>query len=197
MARPTNKNANFVSVNVFRLRQIASSMSNEELGSWVRKALDDMSIGCIGENVDPVVKVAYDDALSAMVKEQERKRAAYEAKKNNAQSASSTALAPVNGSKRNDQLVWGRFENVFLSNDEYNTLLQDFGNINFLKETIEAFSASLADGQTQSNNHFATLTRWIAARKRWNEEREQGKETFAEREGRRHHELLKNFGMIK
>lgn len=109
----------------------------------------------------------------------------------------STEVVPVNGSKRNDQLIWGRFENVFLSQDEFNTLAQDFGNINFLKETIEAFSASLADGQTQSNNHFATLTRWIAARKRWNEEREQGKETFAEREARRHHELLKNFGMIK
>ena len=69
-----------------------------------------------------------------------------------------------NASKRSDQLIWGRFENVYLSNDERNELMQTIGNINELDKVIDSLSCELAEGKTESKNHFATLQRWISAR---------------------------------
>lgn len=168
MTRPLNKIVNFVSINVFHLRQITNEMSDEQLVVWVRKALNDLSLGCVCSDVDPVVKQAYDDSFNAMVKTQERKQAKYRAKKENQESAQN-AVATIGATKRNDQLIYGRFENVFLSQNEYNELARDFGNINYLNQTIESFSASLADGTITSGNHFATLSRWI----RYRQEKEQ------------------------
>lgn len=202
MARPRNKRPNFVSIDIIRLGQIVMSKNDDhELAEWVRKASKDLLIGCVGDNVDEDVKAAYNDAFDAMVKTQERKRELHEKKKQ----SKSTDVVPVNGSKRNDQLIWGRFENVYLSQDEYNTLLQDFGNLNFLKETIEAFSASLSDGHTTSNNHFATLTRWIAYRKQMAEKEENRPhyESVTEHnrrileQSRRETQLLKEQGYLK
>jgi len=202
MTRPLSKFANFVSVNIFHMRQIAITMNDEQFGAWCRKAIIDMSAGCINDDVDPIVKAAYDDAYSAMVNEQERKRASYERRKKNP--STSNAVAPVGAKKRNDQLIWGRFENVFLSQDEYNTLATDFGNVNFLNQTIDQFSASLADGKVDSRNHFATLTRWIAWRKQKAEsEQNQPKyETVSEHnrrvveQGKEFTRILKEQGLI-
>lgn len=163
MARPTNDKPKFISVNIQNLRIIAEQLG-DRWAEWSIKALDDMILGCVRNDVDPIVRECYEHAIGRLSLKQEQNRRAYKARKE-APSASSTSLAPINGSKRNDQLIWGRFENVFLSQDEYNTLATDFGNINLLNQTIESFSASMADGKTQSQNHFATLTRWIAWRK--------------------------------
>lgn len=178
-------------------------MSVAEWGEWSLKALTDILASCVGDDVDPVVRETFNHSLERMVSTQERRSREYQAQKN--KSSSSTEVVPVNGSKRNDQLIWGRFENVYLSQDEFNTLAQDFGNLNFLKDTIEAFSASLADGHTTSNNHFATLTRWIAARKRWNEEEEKKPhyESVSEHnrrvleQSKRETQLLKEQGFLK
>lgn len=168
MARPRNNIPRFFSFDSLELLSIRAELG-KSWHEWLDKALDDLVSGCVAKDVDERVIEMFNTAKERMLKTQDDNRKKYEARK---KPASSTEVVPVNGSKRNDQLIWGRFENVYLSQDEWNTLLQDFGNLNFLKDTIEAFSASLADGHTTSNNHFATLTRWIAARKRWKEEEE-------------------------
>lgn len=98
--------------------------------------------------------------------------------------------------KKPGQVVWGTFENVYLSQEEFNDLLHLVGNLNSTREMIDSLSAKLEDGSTTSANHFATLTYWANWRKKADEEKEKGKETFTEREGRRQVEQLKKYGLL-
>ena len=98
--------------------------------------------------------------------------------------------------KKPGQVVWGTFENVYLSQDEYNEIMHIVGNLNSTREMVDSFSAKLEDGSVTSANHYATLTNWANWRKKADEEKEKGKETFAEREGRRQFEQLKKYGLL-
>lgn len=98
--------------------------------------------------------------------------------------------------KKPGQEVWGTFANVYLSQDEYNEILHLVGNLNSTREMVDSLSAKLEDGSTTSANHFATLTYWANWRKKADEEKEKGKETFTEREGRRQVEQLKKYGLL-
>lgn len=57
--------------------------------------------------------------------------------------------------------VYGRFKNVLLKAQEYRTLSEEFGE-EPLKSSIENLSCKLIDGNTQSENHYATLTLWLS-----------------------------------
>lgn len=98
--------------------------------------------------------------------------------------------------KKPGQEVWGTFANVYLSQDEYNEILHLVGNLNSTREMVDSLSAKLEDGSTTSSNHYATLTYWANWRKKADEEKEKGKETFTEREGRRQVEQLKKYGLL-
>ena len=98
--------------------------------------------------------------------------------------------------KKPGQVVWGTFENVYLSQEEFNELARLVGNLNSTREMIDSLSAKLEDGSTTSANHYATLVYWANWRKKADEEKEKGKETFTEREGRRQVEQLKKYGLL-
>lgn len=98
--------------------------------------------------------------------------------------------------KKPGQVVWGTFENVYLSQEEFNEILRLVGNLNSTREMVDSLSAKLEDGSTTSANHYATLTYWANWRKKADEEKEKGKETFTEREGRRQVEQLKKYGLL-
>lgn len=106
------------------------------------------------------------------------------------------APAPKAAVKKPGQVVWGTFENVYLSQEEFNEILHLVGNLNSTREMIDSLSAKLEDGSTTSSNHYATLTYWANWRKKADEEKEKGKETFTEREGRRQVEQLKKYGLL-
>lgn len=106
------------------------------------------------------------------------------------------APAPKAAVKKPGQIVWGTFANVYLSQDEYNEILHIVGNLNSMREMVDSFSAKLEDGSVTSANHYATLTNWANWRKKADEEKEKGKETFTEREGRRQVEQLKKYGLL-
>lgn len=91
----------------------------------------------------------------------------------------------------------GEFANVRLTQEQYNDLLQHVGNMNDCKSLIDDFSASIADGSTKSDNHFATLKKWAKARKRFDSEKKEGAPTFQEREGKRQSEQLRKYGLMK
>ena len=98
--------------------------------------------------------------------------------------------------KKPGQDVYGAFTNVYLSQEEFNELARLVGNLNATREMIDSLSAKLEDGSTTSANHYATLTYWANWRKKADEEKEKGKETFTEREGRRQVEQLKKYGLL-
>lgn len=96
---------------------------------------------------------------------------------------------------------FGKFGNVYLTDDEYAELGLAVGNQNELNAIIDALGASLEDGSRVSSNHYATLTKWVQYRKDKDKEKEErqnaNNETFAEREGKRCRKILEQFGMIK
>lgn len=67
--------------------------------------------------------------------------------------------------KKPGQVVWGTFENVYLSQEEFNELARLVGNLNSTREMVDSLSAKLEDGSTTSANHFATLVNWANYRK--------------------------------
>lgn len=110
--------------------------------------------------------------------------------------APAPAPAPKTAVKKPGQDVYGAFTNVYLSQEEFNDLLHIVGNLNSTREMVDSFSAKLEDGSVTSANHYATLTYWANWRKKADEEKEKGKETFTEREGRRQVEQLKKYGLL-
>ncbi len=110
--------------------------------------------------------------------------------------APAPAPAPKAAVKKPGQDVYGAFTNVYLSQEEFNEILHLVGNLNATREMIDSLSAKLEDGSTTSTNHYATLTYWANWRKKADEEKEKGKETFTEREGRRQVEQLKKYGLL-
>ena len=102
---------------------------------------------------------------------------------------------------RNGTKPFGKFGNVYLTDDEYAELGLAVGNQNDLNMIIDALGASLEDGSRVSSNHYATLTKWVQYRKDKEKEKEErqnaNNETFAEREGKRCRKILEQFGMIK
>ena len=96
---------------------------------------------------------------------------------------------------------FGKFGNVYITDDEYAELGLAVGNQNDLNMIIDALGASLEDGSRVSSNHYATLTKWVQYRKDKEKEKEErqnaNNETYAEREGKRCRKILEQFGMIK
>jgi hypothetical protein len=68
--------------------------------------------------------------------------------------------------------IYGSFKNVQLKPSEYRTLEMNYSKA-ALDEAIENLSCKLADGTAQSNNNYATLTRWLSYAKKYGSEARQ------------------------
>lgn len=211
----------YVSIEIASFRRIAASFKNDaEFGRWVKKAFDDMSIGCILDDTDPRIRAIYTEAFDRMEYEYNRKKE-WEERKNKEKPENSETQATEESSahrteperrpaahqeqrqqvqqsatkaavKKPEQVVWGKFENVYLSQDEYNELARLVGNLNTAREMVESLSAKLEDGSITSSNHYATLVYWANYRK--NHPAEQ--KTFAERDADRQIQTLKRLGVV-
>ena len=164
-----------------------------------------MSIGCVLDDTDPRIRAIYTEAFDRMEYEYKRKKEWEERKnKENAETEKIDEPKPLprqvrssNETKTPDQLVWGQFENVFLTQKQHDDFCVHVGNVNEAKKIIDSLSCKLADGTKTSNNHFATLISWADWQKKNDAEKKQGNETYAEREGRRQIEQLRNCGLLK
>lgn len=215
MSRTKREMPTFFSFEIGPIRSLAESMTDEEWGRWSKNALNDLSIGCVKKDTDPRVIAVFEKAKGSMDKEYQRKSKWYqnhignandkqekEQKPNETQpkQPGETAKKPE-ASMRPGTKPFGKFGNVYLTDDEYAELGLAVGNQNELNAIIDALGASLEDGSRVSSNHYATLTKWVQYRKDKEKEKEEqqntNSETFAERENRRQVEQLKRFGLIK
>lgn len=132
-----------------------------------------MSIGCVLDDTDPRIRAIYTEAFDRMEYEYKRKKEWEERKnKENADTEKIDEPKPLsrqvrsnNETKTPGQLVWGQFENVFLTQEQFNELARNVGNLNKARELVENLSAGLADGSKESKNHYATLMHWSNYRK--------------------------------
>ena len=100
MARPRNTIANVVGFDAKALEKVASKMSNDELGSWFRKAVLDCLDGCTSPDTDPLVKQSYEASLAKMLARQNIDAQKYQKRlarqgKNVAESATCTTSEAV------------------------------------------------------------------------------------------------------
>ena len=82
MAKKRKKIPDFFSFEIGEVRGIAASMKDDKVwGQWSRKALDDLSIGCILDDTDPRVRKMYEESKAIMEENYNRKKEWYENKK--------------------------------------------------------------------------------------------------------------------
>ena len=202
----------FFSFEIGPIRSLAESMTDEEWGRWSKNALNDLSIGCVKKDTDPRVIAVFEKAKGNMDKEYQRKSKWYQnhvgndndkqKKEQNPKQPEETAQKPEAARQvRPGTKPFGKFGNVYLTDDEYADLGLAVGNQNDLNMIIDSLGASLEDGSRVSSNHYATLTKWVQYRKDKEKEKEErqnaNNETYAEREGKRCRKILEQFGMIK
>ena len=202
----------FFSFEIGPIRSLAESMTDDEWGRWSKNALNDLSIGCVKKDTDPRVIAVFEKAKGNMDKEYQRKSKWYQNhvandKQEKEQKPNETPPKPPEENspkrekaRRQGTKPFGKFGNVFITDDEYAELGLAVGNQNELNAIIDALGASMEDGSRVSSNHYATLTKWVQYRKDKENEKEErqntNNETFAEREGRRQRKILERFGMV-
>lgn len=209
MSRTKREMPTFFSFEIGPIRSLAESMTDDEWGRWSKNALNDLSIGCVKKDTDPRVIAVFEKAKGNMDKEYQRKSKWYQNHvANDKQEKEQKPKQPEENSPkteasrlvRNGTKPFGKFGNVYLTDDEYAELGLAVGNQNELNAIIDALGASLEDGSRTSTNHYATLTKWVQYRKDKDREKEEqqntNNETFAEREGRRQRKILERFGMV-
>lgn len=164
----------YVSIEIASFRSIAASFKDDaEFGRWVKKAFDDMSIGCVLDDTDPRIRAIYIEAFDRMEYEYKRKKEWEDRKnkenaeieKNDETKLLPRQVRPNKETKAPDQLVWGQFENVFLTQKQHDDFCVLVGNVNEAKKIIDSLSCKLEDGSINSSNHYATLTHWANYRK--------------------------------
>ena len=213
MSRTKREMPTFFSFEIGPIRSLAESMTDNEWGRWSKNALNDLSIGCVKKDTDPRVIAVFEKAKGNMDKEYQRKSKWYQNhvandKQEKEQKPNETPPKPheenrpkPEASRRQGTKPFGKFGNVFITDDEYAELGLSVGNQNELNAIIDALGASLEDGSRTSTNHYATLTKWVQYRKDKDKEKEErqnaNNETFAEREGRRQIEQLRKCGLLK
>ena len=206
MSRTKREMPTFFSFEIGPIRSLAEAMTDEEWGRWSKNALNDLSIGCVKKDTDPRVIAVFEKAKGNMDKEYKRKSKWYHDhvgnandKKEKEQKHNETPPKPqvTEIKKTPDQLVWGQFENVLLTQKQHDDFCVHVGNVNEAKKIIDSLSCKIADGTKTSINHYATLISWADWQKKKDSEKEQGRETYAEREGRRQIEQLRKCGLLK
>lgn len=161
---------NYFSFEIGPMNEQAALRGNDaELGKWFRTALADLSSGCVRENVDPFVREIYDHAFNGMKAKQENQANQYKRRKESNGAANLQTMPEKHPESdrtaTNDQLVWGQFENVFLTQKQHDDFCVHVGNVNEAKQIIDSLSCKLADGSFNSSNHYATLMHWSNYRK--------------------------------
>lgn len=132
-----------------------------------------MSIGCVLDDTDPRIRAIYTEAFDRMEYEYKRKKEWEERKnKENAETEKIDEPKPLsrqvrssNETKTPDQLVWGQFENVLLTQKQHDDFCVHVGNVNEANKIIDSLSCKLEEGSFNSSNHYATLMHWSNYRK--------------------------------
>lgn len=86
----------------------------------------------------------------------------------------------------------GEFGNVTLAQEQYNSLLQKFGNKTACDRAIDSLSAKLENGELKARSHYAVLVKWANYRNDKHDERNDDGETYLEKNWRK---ALNNVGM--
>ena len=66
MARPKHEKATIIKVDIMKMISRIIGMSDADLAKWTRKALQDLTEGCISDDVDDFVKECYEKSIEAM-----------------------------------------------------------------------------------------------------------------------------------
>ena len=83
MARPKHEKATIIKVDIMKMISRIIGMSDNDLAKWTRKALQDLTEGCISDDVDEFVKECYEKSTEAMQNRQKTNAQYYKTHKSN------------------------------------------------------------------------------------------------------------------
>lgn len=144
--------------------------SDKEAGKIFKKALEDLATGNVPEDSPayPMYKRTQE------YRERQRQRIADYWKRQRAatngnnvdESTNSLPAVPTVPAKpeAGNYAYRGEFNNVNLSQAQYNALLQKFGNKTACDRAIDSLSARIENGEEAPRNHYAVLVKWSAYR---------------------------------
>ena len=174
MANRRRKFPTFFSFEIGPVRGIAESMGDAEWGTWSKKALSDLSIGCIRKDTDPRVKELFNSSKDRMDTEYQRKHDWYEKKKmagaptredGEFKPDSGNAVKLESATPAKPSLAYsGKNGLVRLTDDEYALLLQELGNKRKADRLIDDLDYKLAEGASFRQPHLHVLTHWQSYR---------------------------------
>lgn len=165
-----------------------ASIPDEELGAWLRKAVNDWQNGCAAKNEDEFVRNLFEKALKKMNSTQKTQARKYKDKinRNNndqktkistnedhlyhpetdacAGTTNSPEVASKSGTIKSDKKAYGQNKNVMLTDEEGSHLRELYGED--LKMAIDILDAYIENGgkkAKQYKDHAAVMRRgnWV------------------------------------
>lgn len=187
MARPRKTIPMEASVNMCDLATKIASIPDEELGAWLRKAVNDWQNGCAAKNEDEFVRNLFEKALEKMNSTQKTQANKYQkriARKNAENSNGDVVSTPeteaaerttnaldvapeyskFNKSAKSNKNAYGPNKNVMLTDEEGAHLRELYGED--LKMAIDILDAYIENGGKKAKNykdHAAVMRRgnWV------------------------------------
>lgn len=187
MARPRKTIPMEANVNMCDLATKIASIPDEELGAWLRKAVNDWQNGCAAKNEDEFVRNLFEKALEKMNSTQKTQANKYQkriARKNAENSNGDVVSTPeteaaerttnaldvapesskFNKSAKSNKNAYGPNKNVMLTDEEGAHLRELYGED--LKMAIDILDAYIENGGKKAKNykdHAAVMRRgnWV------------------------------------
>lgn len=170
----------FFSFEIGVIRQKAETMSNEEWAIWSKKALNDLSIGCVKSDTDDMVVAVYERAKKNLEDSQKRNSRYYEKNKDKKQTEPNnevnfgkteqpqpeqSELLQVPPKPKVEKKKYGEFENVALTDDEVSKLQSRCNTlqINF-NDVVSILSNYKAQKGTKYKSDYAAILNWVLNR---------------------------------
>jgi hypothetical protein len=171
MARPRKTIPMEASVNMCDLATKIASIPDEELGAWLRKAVNDWQNGCAAKNEDEFVRNLFEKALEKMNSTQKtqankyKKRIAHnqteETTNGKKQEINNNAIVLTNVDERKP---YGTCQHVMLTADEGRHLREVYGpNLETAIDILDAYIENNGKAAKKYKNHAAVLRKgnWV------------------------------------
>lgn len=171
MARPRKTIPMEASVNMCDLATKIASIPDEELGAWLRKAVNDWQNGCAAKNEDEFVRKLFEKALEKMNSTQKtqankyKKRIAHNKTEETAnvkkQATTNNAIVLMNVDERKP---YGTCQHVMLTAEEGRRLREVYGpNLETAIDILDAYIENNGKAAKKYKNHAAVLRKgnWV------------------------------------
>lgn len=171
MARPRKTIPMEASVNMCDLAIKIASIPDEELGAWLRKAVNDWQNGCASKNEDEFVRNLFEKALEKMNSTQKTQANKYKKRitRNQTEETANEKKQTITNNaivlaKVDERKPYGTCQHVMLTSEEGRHLREVYGpNLETAIDILDAYIENNGKAAKKYKNHAAVLRKgnWV------------------------------------